>query len=125
MARIVLLFPALALLLAAPAAAHHSYGEYDRQHPVSIEGIVQQVMIANPHPIMRIKTSDGVVYTAEWSTVMQLARSGVQTGTLRPGDRVIVTGSPLRDRSFHTLSLLTEVRRPSDGWKWSRPSPQN
>ena len=39
-------------------------------------------------------------------------------------DRVVVTGNPLRDESKKVLSLLTEIRRPSDGWSWMRPTPR-
>jgi len=42
----------------------------------------------------------------------------VTKDTLRPGDKVIVTGSPPRDPSEYRLHLK-RIERPADGWKWS------
>jgi hypothetical protein len=109
----------ITVLMAPAALAHHSYGEFDLQHPVTIQGTLQQVVIRNPHGVLRILSSDGQVYTAEWANAQQLVQTGIRAGMLRAGDHVVVTGCPMRDRSFHTLALLTEVRRPADGWRWS------
>jgi hypothetical protein len=114
------LFTVTVLLTATTAFAHHSYGEYDQDHPVSITGIIQQLSIGSPHTVMRVRTDDNVIYTMVWGNAAQLARWGVTPRTLRAGDRVVVTGAELRDRSFHTMSLLTEIRRPADGWRWTR-----
>ena len=114
-------------LAAAPAAfAHHSYGEYDQDHPVSISGIIQQLVIGSPHTVMRVRTDDNVIYTMVWGNAAQLSRWGITPRTLHAGDRIVVTGAELRDRSFHTISLITEIRRPADGWRWPRvnDSPQ-
>ena len=114
------LFTVVVLLTAGPALAHHSYGEYDQEHPVSVAGIIQQLVIGSPHTVMRVRTDDNTIYTMVWGNAAQLARWGVTARTLRAGDRVVITGAELRDRSFHTMSLLTEIRRPADGWRWTR-----
>lgn len=116
------LFTVIVLLTAATAFAHHSYGEYDQEHPVSISGIIQQLVIGSPHSVMRVRTVDNVIYTMVWGNAAQLARWGVRPGTLHAGDRIVVTGAEMRDRSFHTMSLITEIRRPADGWRWTRSS---
>jgi hypothetical protein len=123
MPRFVVALTVAALLCAVPAVAHHSYGEYDQDHPISVEGTIQQVIVGNPHALLRVRTDKNVVYTAEWGNALQLRRWGLKPGTLRAGDRVVITGSPLRDRSFRTIALLTEIRRPADGWRWSRDLP--
>jgi hypothetical protein len=115
----VLSVACLVLLLATGVAAHHSYGEFDRAHPITVEGVVQQVILGNPHAVLQLRTDKNVVYTAELGNALQLARTGMKPGTLRAGDRIVVTGCPLRDPSFHTISLVTEIRRPADGWRWS------
>ena len=48
---------------------------------------------------------------------MQL-RSVLADATLKPGDRVIVTGDPGRDDGQWRMRLRTIVR-PRDGWRWS------
>jgi hypothetical protein len=36
---------------------------------------------------------------------------------------VIITGAAMRDPNLKVLSLLSEIRRPSDGWRWARERP--
>jgi hypothetical protein len=108
-------------LTATPAFAHHSYAAFDREHPVTIEGDVAEVVYANPHVVLTIRAADAT-YTVEWRSLFQLAgRYHVVKDTLAVGDRLVVTARATRDRSEHRLSLVTDVRRPVDGWSWSRP----
>ena len=109
-----------AICLAATAvSAHHSYAAYDLDHPVSIEGVISQVLYANPHVILTVRTSDAE-YTVEWLSLYQVSRWIVAKGRLAVGDRITLTGRALRDRTEHRISLVTDIRRPSDGWMWSR-----
>ena len=111
-----------ALLFAATAvSAHHSYAAFDRDHPVSIEGDIARVLYANPHVVMTIRAADGN-YTVEWLSFSQLARwPEAKATSLNVGDHVIVTARATHDRAEHRLSLVTDIRRPADGWSWSRP----
>jgi hypothetical protein len=102
-------------------SAHHSYATFDRDHPVSIEGEISRVLYANPHVVMTVKATDGE-YTVEWLSFSQLARTPETRATsLNVGDHVIVTARATKDRTEHRLSLVTDIRRPADGWSWSRP----
>jgi uncharacterized protein DUF6152 len=103
-------------------SAHHGYAEYDREHAVSVEGDIAQIVYVNPHVLMTIQTSDAE-YAVEWGNLLQLSRWHVAKGTLKAGDHVILTGRAVRDRSIHKLSLVTEIQRPADGWRWSRQIP--
>ena len=123
MIRRLLIGLVIAILAGASLNAHHSYAMYDREHPVTIEGDIERVAYENPHTILTVRTTDAV-YTLEWGALFQLQRWNVPSDALKAGDHVIVTGSALRDRSQHQLSLLREIRRPSDGWRWAR-DPQN
>jgi len=120
MARILGLTVA-ALAFAATVSAHHSYAAFDRDHPVSIEGEISRVLYANPHVVMTVKAADGE-YTVEWLSFSQLARTPEAKATsLNVGDHVIVTARATKDHAEHRLSLVTDIRRPADGWSWSRP----
>jgi len=117
----------LALALAAIALtvtnlnAHHSYASFDREHPVSIEGNIARVLYANPHVVMTVRAADGD-YTVEWLSFSQLARfNDAKATSLSVGDHVIVTARATHDPKEHRLSLVTDIRRPADGWSWSRP----
>ena len=120
MSRMLALTFMVICLAATAVTAHHSYAAFDREHPVSIEGDLAQVLYANPHVVMTVRTEDGD-YTVEWLSFTQVSRWMIDKGTLNVGDHVIVTARATRDRTEHRLSLVTDIRRPADGWSWSRP----
>jgi hypothetical protein len=122
MARMFALTLAAVALAAASLDAHHSYAVFDREHPVSIEGDIERVVFGNPHVILAVRAAD-VTYSVEWGNINQMVRTNVASNTLVAGDHVIVTGSAPRDRADHRLSIITDIRRPADGWHWSRWSP--
>jgi hypothetical protein len=121
MSRTLALMLTALLVTATAVRAHHSYAAFDREHPVSIEGDIARVLYANPHVVMTVRAADGD-YTVEWLSFSQLARTPEAKATsLNVGDHVIVTARATHDRSEHRLSLVTDIRRPADGWSWSRP----
>ena len=73
---------------------------------------------------MMVKEKDGqmVRYAVEWGGTGQLGGQGVTRETLKPGDVIVVTGTPGRnpdDHRVHMVSLL----RPKDGFGWgTKPS---
>jgi hypothetical protein len=119
MSRVLALMFVAICMTATAVSAHHSYAAYDREHPVSIEGEIAQVLYANPHVILTVRTNDAD-YTVEWLSLYQVSRWIVAKGRLAAGDRIVLTGCALRDRTEHRISLVTDIRRPADGWAWSR-----
>src|SRR5689334_12974631 len=101
-------------LTATTVSAHHSYAAYDRDHPVSIEGDISQVLYANPHVILTVRTNDAE-YTVEWLSLYQVSRWIVAKGRLGVGDHIVLKGCALRDRAERRISLVTDIRRPADG----------
>ena len=122
MHRTLILAAAATLFGAATVSAHHSYGAFDREHPVIIEGDVTRVTFANPHVIIAVQTAD-VEYSVEWLSLYQLRRWGVSKDDLKVGDHVVVRGSIPRDKMDLRLSVVTDIRRSSDGWSWMRDIP--
>jgi len=116
--RIALTVAAL-LAVAVSARAHHSYAAFDREHPVAIEGDIERMIFANPHVTFALRSGE-TTYSVEWGNLNQMNRYGVTSTTLAPGDHVIVTGSITFDKADHRLSIVKEIRRPSDGWIWGR-----
>lgn len=120
----IALFAVAVILGAGSALAHHSYGAYYEKETVSIEGTVESIRFANPHVTMRLRTDEGKVYDIEWQNLIQLRHGNVGPGTLKAGDRIVLSGSPPRDPSSQTITLIREIRRPSDGWLWRRTTRQ-
>jgi hypothetical protein len=117
MGRTLLLAVAVAMLVGGSAQAHHSYALYFEDQTVSIEGELAQFVYRSPHTIVTLKAADSETYRAEWWDRRDLASNGVTGDTLRIGDRVVLTGSPGRNRHDHILHLKS-VRRIADGWRW-------
>ena len=103
----------------AQAYAHHSYAAFDQCKPVALDGTITDVQWANPHIVIDLKTQDVASYRIEWMSLIQLERAGLAE-PLQTGDHVIITGSAMRDPNMKVLSLVAEIRRPSDGWSWQR-----
>lgn len=113
---------ALTATLWAPANAHHSFAEYDRCRSVTIEGEIERISWVNPHVVFTVKVDDTRSFLVQWLGADRLHRSGIGVHTLKVGDRVVLSGSPNRNPDVHILSLITSVRRPTDGWEWSEPA---
>lgn len=111
------------LLTASSMIGHHSYGDYDRNAPVALEGNVMRVLWANPHVVLTLETQTKGEYSVEWAAVSQLSRQGFTTVPVKEGDHLIVTGSINRNPEKRILTIVQEIRRPSDGWHWMNPNP--
>jgi uncharacterized protein DUF6152 len=103
-------------------SAHHAfYSVYDRDKVVKIEGTLKEFIWRNPHSFVRVEAPDekGEVqsWMIEWAAPAQLTEKGLSSTTLRPGDKIIVTGHPNRVAENHRMQLM-KVERPSDGFKW-------
>ena len=122
--RRTLLALAVAILMAGMAArAHHSFSRYYLEdQSVTIEGQVREFQYRRPHAILlfAVRTPEGATrtYEAEWSNPRRLSGQGIDRGTLKPGDVVVVTGSPGRSGSENKVHLKG-IRRPADGWSWT------
>jgi thiamine monophosphate kinase len=88
---------------------------------MEVEGVVTEFAWRNPHSFMKIDVlgKDGTTqsWTLEWGSASQLTNSQITRTTLKPGDHLVVNGRVSRDPSAHRM-LLTDIKRPSDGWEW-------
>jgi hypothetical protein len=105
---------------AAPSAHHSIAAVYDSNQPVRIEGVVTELQFINPHPLVTVEVAARAAEdrAAQWRLEMdnrsELASVGFTNETLRPGDRVIVTGS--RARNGDQRLYIRRLDRPSDGF---------
>ena len=91
-----------ALAVAAPALAHHSFAMFDFNRTVTLKGVVKELQWTNPHVVLWVETTPGAgampeVWSAELTSPGNLTRNGWSKRTLKPGDKVSVDISPLRD----------------------------
>ena len=109
-------------LLASAVSAHHSIaGYYDESRRVSLDGIVTQFQFVNPHPFLFIDVKDGD-RTAPWRLEMdnrgELVDVGMSAQTFRPGDRVVVNGSPARTQP--QMLYIRRLDRQADGFSYEQ-----
>ena len=121
--RPVLTLALCALVGGARVLGHHSFAAYySEDQTVSVEGTLAELDYRNPHTFVHLLAPDksGKVQrvVAEWASPARLSQEGIAKDTLKPGDRVILTGSPSRDPSEYKMHLKGIVRV-TDGWKWA------
>jgi len=110
-----------AIILAAaavaswPVAAHHSFAVYDRTKTLTLKGTVKTFQWTNPHCVVWVLVQpDGGGEPQEWGIETTspgvLTRGGWTRNFIKPGDRVSVEFSPLRDGShgggLNSVTLL-------------------
>jgi uncharacterized protein DUF6152 len=92
----------IALLVAAPVRAHHSFAAaFDINQPVTVKGVVAEVRLENPHSwfFVDVKDANGKVerWAFEGSTPTSLLRGGLKPGFVKTGDEVTIKGFRARD----------------------------
>ncbi len=74
---------------------------YDQTREITVSGIVTEFRLTNPHIqiLFDVKTDQGTI--EHWSSIgdnpVDLRRKGWNRNTIRPGDRITISGYPGRD----------------------------
>jgi len=84
-------------LLAAPAAAHHSFAMFDQTKIMTVEGTVTEFQWTNPHAFIELDAAGGRHWSIELNSPNNLKRQGWSREALKPGDKVSLRMSPLRN----------------------------
>jgi len=104
----------LVALTVGRAGAHHAFSAvYDDKQTITVEGVVTQFKFVNPHAIMSMDVTDKsgkvVTWTVEFAGRLNLAEGGWTADTIKPGERVKVSGNPARQND-HQMSFGRIVR---------------
>ena len=99
------LLAAVAVAIAGPAFAHHSYAMFDNTKLVVLQGTVLSYSYVNPHAWISVTGSpDQATPQARWdveaTSPVVLANLGLKPENLKAGDKVTVALRPLRDGRF-------------------------
>jgi hypothetical protein len=122
--KLISLAAAGALLSGLTASAHHSFtATYDEGKTIQIEGELVQFMFRNPHAWVHVMAPDenGEMqrWGVEWGGAGALTGQGVTRDSLKPGDKVVITGNPGRNPIDHRIRMRT-LLRPADGFGWGQ-----
>jgi Family of unknown function (DUF6152) len=100
------------LMVSGPMFAHHGGVQYDKEHAVTVTGTVTEFLFTNPHVQIHfdVKDENGNVdkWIAETGSPQRLFRFGWNAKTLKPGDKITVTGAAFKNGA-KVMSLIKLV----------------
>ena len=94
----------LALGLGA-AHAHHGWNWADDEQ-TTLNGTVQQVSMAPPHPTLQVKGADGKLWQVDLGNPNQTERSGFTGASAKPGDAITVLGNRHKDHAQQHMKAV-------------------
>ena len=101
--------------------AHHSFAPYESTLQIKLSGVVTEFRWVNPHVYIEIdgaeeKTGEKRHWLIEGASTSILNRAGWKFNMIKPGDRITVIVSPLRNGE--PAALLKQITL-ADGRKFS------
>jgi len=89
------------ILTVAPGVAHHSAAMFEPTKTITLEGVVKEWQLTNPHSwlLVEVKEKDGktVVWGFEAEGPSTLLRAGIKPSDLKVGTKLTITGRPMKD----------------------------
>jgi hypothetical protein len=97
---------------ALPARAHHSAAQFNFQAPATVQGVVKEFRMANPHMRLILTVNDAKgAHDVEFEghSLNNLYRRGWRQDSMKVGDRVTVSIAPRKDggEGGYVLSVKT------------------
>jgi len=90
--------------MAPTAMAHHGWS-WAESEQMTLQGTVQQVQIAPPHPWLDVRAEDGV-WRVELGNPSQTKDAGFIEGSAKPGDAIVAIGNRDRDASAKRMKAV-------------------
>jgi len=86
------------------AQAHHSSSMFDKEKMITISGTVKEFEWTNPHSWLHVVTVDSatslnIEWAFEMGSVSVIAAQGWKVNSVKPGDKITISGHPLKDGS--------------------------
>jgi hypothetical protein len=113
-----LTFVVMMILGGVVTQGHHSIAAaYDRNKPVKLDAIVVEFAMVQPHPFLVVEVKSGggsMRWRGELDNRHELVAIGMTADTLKPGDRVILSGNT--GRTQPQSLYVYRLDRPADGF---------
>src|SRR4026207_1024937 len=97
----VLLVIGALVVTVTPGLAHHSAAMFDEKKSVTVEGVVKEFQLTNPHSwlLVDVTNKDGSVTTwgFEAEGPSPLTRAGIRPSEVPVGTKLRITGHPMKD----------------------------
>ncbi len=95
-----------------PAWAHHNFfAVFDRNDPVSVNGVIVEVRLTNPHSWFFLDVENEAGELERWAfeagTPSGMIRNGYTPELIKPGEEVTIRGFHARDAS--KMGMLREL----------------
>jgi len=81
------------VLLSGAAIAHHGWGSYDAEKPVTVSGPIVTSNFANPHATVTVRSSDKV-WTVTLAPPSRMSSRGASDKVIAVGNMVSAYGYP-------------------------------
>jgi len=111
-----------------PAWAHHSFAAaYDMTKAITIQGVIVQVRLENPHSWFFLDVKDPatgrlVRWSIEAGTPSGMMRNGYKPGLIKAGTEVTISGFHAKDPN-QNMGMLRELKT-ADGKTYGMFGPQ-
>ena len=87
--------------MAVPGLAHHSAAMFDEAKTITVEGVVKEWQLTNPHSWLLVEVTGKDGKTRVWGFEAEgpstLQRAGIRPSDLKPGMKLTISGHPMRD----------------------------
>ena len=98
---IVLIVLGALIVTVAPGLAHHSAAMFEPIKTITVEGVVKEWQLTNPHSwlLVEVTAKDGKkeVWGFEAEGPSTLLRAGIKPSDLKVGTKLTITGRPMKD----------------------------
>jgi hypothetical protein len=99
---------AVIVALGMPAAAHHGWGSYDAENPLTLEGAIDASTFDFPHTSLTV-TKDGEAWLVTLAPPTRMNNRGATAEVVAAGKTVKAYGYPKRDGTREMRAEWIEV----------------
>ena len=96
------------LLSAAPAVAHHGWGSYNAETPITINATIENISIGNPHGMMTL-VYEGEPWMVTLAPPSRMQTRGATAEVVANGKQVTAYGYPKRDGTKEIRAEWIEI----------------